>query len=785
MGKQYGGTEKNDYFCSVKKVMKSLSSKGRSLLSVVAVVYVCLLVCMAGATVIGKVEGSAASQRLYGAWWFTALWGVLAAAGIGYMLARRVRRVLAWVLHTALVVILLGALLTHVTARRGIVHLRVGETTEMFYSANKLGLYTAHPLGFVLTLDDFDIDYHEGTRAAADYVSRVTINDGRSSRSEVVSMNHIISFHARRLYQASYDEDGGGSTFVVNADPWGIPVTYAGYGLLFVSLLWMLVDPKGDWRRLLRHPALKRGALTVALLLTAVGAGWGRTATGELPHALPDSCASRLARLNIVYNERVCPLETFAIDFTKKLCGKERYGDYSAVQVLSGFLFWGDEWMAEPVLKMKKGALRETMQLDRYESVRTFLDAQSGEYRLRRTVEEYWRGSRDELHKQATEVDDRIALVMEVCERVPLRLFPYTQHGVTEWYSPADTLPAEMTAEQQEYVRQILSVVQSYAREGNDARVNETLDLLFKYQQRFGGMSLPTWVRTRAEMLYNRIPFVRVLFMLCLGVGLVLFFIEVHRLTRRREDDDGRSSAKGLRRVLVGVMALAFAALTLCLALRWIAKGSVPMSNGYETMVLMAWLVMLVSLVACRRFGIALTFGFLLSGFFLLVANLSNMDPQISHVMPVLRSPLLSIHVSMMMVSYALLSMTFICGLTAVIVRLAYRLRRQQDLWQEPAEALAVLSRIFLYPAMTALGLGIFIGAIWANVSWGNYWSWDPKETWALITFLLYAAVLHPSSLPALRKPMTYHVFMLLAFLSIVMTYFGVNYILGGMHSYA
>ncbi|MBO4444033.1 MAG: cytochrome c biogenesis protein CcsA [Bacteroidaceae bacterium] len=764
--------------------MKTLSPKGRSLLSVVAAVYVCLLVCMAGATVIGKVEGSAASQRIYGAWWFTVLWGVLAAAGIGYMLARRVRRALTWVLHASLVIILLGALLTHLTARRGIVHLRVGETTERFYSANKQGLYTAHPLGFVLTLDDFDIDYHEGTRAAADYVSRVTIDDGRSSRSEVVSMNHIISFHARRLYQASYDEDGGGSTFVVNADPWGIPVTYAGYGLLFVSLLWMLVDPKGDWRRLLRHPALKRGALTVALLLTAVGAGWGRTAAEEGPHALPDSCARRLARLNIVYIERVCPLETFAIDFTKKLYGKEHYGDYSAVQVLSGFLFWSNEWMAEPVLKIKKKDLRAKMQLDKYASVRAFLDAQNVEYRLREMVEEYWRGSRDELHKQAAEIDDRIALVMEVCEKVPLRLFPFTQHGVTEWYSPADSLPAEMTAEQQEYVRQILSVVQSYAKEENYARVNETLDLLYKYQQRFGGMSLPSQERTNAEMLYNRIPFVKLLFMLCLGVGLVTFFMEVHRLTRRQEETEQKGRGM-LRGVLVGVMALAFAALTLCLALRWIAKGSVPMSNGYETMVLMAWLVMLVSLVACRRFGIALTFGFLLSGFFLLVANLSNMDPQISHVMPVLRSPLLSIHVSMMMVSYALLSMTFICALTAVVVRLAYRLRGQQELWQEPVEALAVLSRIFLYPAMTALGMGIFIGAIWANVSWGNYWSWDPKETWALITFLIYAAVLHPSSLPALRKPMTYHVFMLLAFLSIVMTYFGVNYILGGMHSYA
>ena len=97
--------------------------------------------------------------------------------------------------------------------------------------------------------------------------------------------------------------------------------------------------------------------------------------------------------------------------------------------------------------------------------------------------------------------------------------------------------------------------------------------------------------------------------------------------------------------------------------------------------------------------------------------------------MPVLQSPLLSIHVSVIMMSYALLSLTFLCGLTALLLRW---LNRHNEQLGEQLESLALLSRLFLYPAMTALGLGIFIGAIWANVSWGQYWSWDPKETWAL-----------------------------------------------------
>ena len=203
------------------------------------------------------------------------------------------------------------------------------------------------------------------------------------------------------------------------------------------------------------------------------------------------------------------------------------------------------------------------------------------------------------------------------------------------------------------------------------------------------------------------------------------------------------------------------------------------MGNGYETTLLLAWLVIIASLVAYRKAHIMLTFGFLLSGFFLLVSHISYMDPQIGQLMPVLNSPLLSIHVSIIMAAYALLSFTFICALMAFILKL---IQRNNDM---AAEALQVLSQLFLHPALTCLGLGIFIGAIWANVSWGQYWSWDPKETWALITFMVYGASVHSSSIPQLRRPMVYHAYQLLAFLTLLMTYFGVNYFLGGMHSYA
>lgn len=174
------------------------------------------------------------------------------------------------------------------------------------------------------------------------------------------------------------------------------------------------------------------------------------------------------------------------------------------------------------------------------------------------------------------------------------------------------------------------------------------------------------------------------------------------------------------------------------------------------------------------------TFGLLMSGFMLLVSHLGEMDPSITPRMPVLNSSLLSIHVSIIMISYALLSLTFI---SAIAYFLTCNSKRESVMAAN--RQLTILSQIFLYPAITTLGLGIFIGAIWANISWGSYWGWDPKETWALITFMIYAIPLHTKSFSALGKPKNYHLFMLLSFFSILMTYFGVNYILGGMHSYA
>ena len=744
--------------------------------------YILVIVVMAAATFVEKFRGTEfVHASVYGSWWFVGLWAVLALLAVAYFVGRRVRRASVVLLHLSFAVILAGALLTHVTSWQGAVRLRVGETVSTYYENVPGGDVVERKLPFELRLESFDVKYHDGTRAEADYVSRFTITDGGATQRAEVSMNNVWKYRSVRFYQSSYDPDMRGSILALNSDPWGIPVTYAGYALLFLSLVWLLVDPKGAFRRLFKSDMMRRGVLSVmAVCAMSQAAGAANT--------LPRETADRLGRLNILYNDRVCPLQTFAVDFTKKLCGSARYGDYTPEQVLAGFIFYGDEWSAEPIIRVKNGPLRDALQLPGRCSVNTFFNQVMGGYILGPYLNEYYHGHNDKFHKQVADIDDRLMMVMELRRGTLLRVFPFTSGGKTTWYSPTENITDTLVDEaHRKYMQNVFSLIYGEVLASSYGNVDKILDKMLKYQQLNGGSSLPSAAQVKAERIYNAIPFATILFMVNLTLGVVLLIIGLVRLIRPVKTDEPDRPDKALLRAVpvVGgaLLGLSLLALTACIALRWIVGGRVPMANGYETMLLLAWFVMVLALVAARRFRIALPFGFLMSGFFLLVSHINQMDPQITHIMPVLSSPLLSVHVSVIMMSFALLSLTFICGLTAIILRLV-RGRNAVEL-DGQLDSLALLSRLLLYPALALLGVGIFVGAIWANVSWGAYWSWDAKEVWGLITLMVYAVAAHAASVPFLRRSMGYHIFMTLAFLTLVMTYFGVNYFLGGMHSYA
>ncbi|WOZ84152.1 cytochrome c biogenesis protein CcsA [Segatella copri] len=750
---------------------------------IIFILYILVLVCMAAATIVEKSQGTDyAHAHYYGAWWFILIWAVLAALGAFYIIKRKVKCASTLALHLSFIIILAGALLTHISAKRGMIHLRIGQPTDTYMAQDEEQGMKEEKLPFSLCLKKFEAKMHDGTNAVADYSSKFTVTDGDDKSEGEVSMNNIYSHRSYRLYQSSYDEDGKGSVLAINADPYGIPVTYTGYALLFISLVWMLFDPKGGYRKLLKSPLLKKGALMTALILSMgnIQTLHAESATGNLQNAvLPKETAEKFGELHILYNDRICPVQTFALDFCKKIYGARSYQGLTAEQVLSGWVFYGNTWANEPFIKIKSGEMKTAMNLPDYASLNTFFNREMGGYTIGQYVQEYYNGQQDKFHQQAADIDGKIQIIMELREGVSLKVLPYTftknvkatknhpfiKAGTTTWFSPVDKLPQAVEQQHALYIRNVFSLLNGDVKAGNTSRVNEFFVKMKKYQEVSSGNSLPTATQYKAERINNAFPFATILFMANLTLGFIALFYTIYRMTKKRE-------IKALNIALPILLGVSFLALTFGLALRWIISGNIPMSNGYESMLTVAWFVMLISILMQLRIRIVMVFGFLISGFFLLVSHINQMDPAIGQMMPVLNSPLLSIHVSIIMMSYALLSLTFICGIMGICLR-------------SHGEELQALSRIFLYPALTTMGFGIFIGAIWANVSWGNYWSWDSKETWALITFMIYAVVVHTLSLPVFRKPLVYHIYITLAFLSIAMTYFGVNYFLTGMHSYA
>lgn len=742
---------------------------------IIFTLYILVLISMAVATIVEKGQGTDyVHAHYYGAWWFILMWAVMAALGVFYIIKRKVKRASTLALHLSFIIILAGALLTHISAKRGMIHLRIGQPTDTYMTASDdadgLGMQE-EKLPFSLCLQNFEAKMHDGTQAVADYSSKFTVTDGNEKSEGQVSMNNIYSHRSYRFYQSSYDEDGKGSVLAINADPYGIPVTYTGYALLFISLIWMLIDPKASYRKLLASQLLKKGALMMLMLISM-----GNLQAAEV---LPKATAEKFGELNILYNDRICPVQTYALDFCKKIYGARSYKGLTAEQVLTGWIFYGDEWASEPFIKVKSGELKTAMNLPDYCSINQFFNKEMGGYIIGQYVQEYYNGAQDKFHQQAADIDGKIQLIMDLRRGVSLKVLPYTfpkniratkenpfiKAGTTTWFSPSDRLPKAVEHQHALYITNVFSLLYGDVKAGNTERVNIFFDKMKKYQEVSSGNSLPSKTQYKAERINNAFPFATILFMVNLTLGFIALFYTIYRMTKKR-------SFKALDIALPILLGISFLALTFGLVLRWIISGNIPLSNGYESMLSVAWLVMLIALLMQFRIRIVMVFGFLLSGFFLLVSHINQMDPAIGQMMPVLNSPLLSIHVSIIMMSYALLSLTFICGIMGICMR-------------SHGEELQALSRLFLYPALTCMGFGIFIGAIWANVSWGNYWSWDSKETWALITFMIYAVVVHTQSLPIFRKPLAYHIYITLAFLSIVMTYFGVNYFLTGMHSYA
>ena len=679
--------------------------------------YICLVGLLAAATFVEQAKGTDFVERnIYHTIWFCCLWGVIAVTASVALIRRALwRRLPILLFHGSLLVILAGAMLTFMSSKKGYIHL-VQDTAVNSFQESEGGKTIDLP--FTLQLDSFRIEYYAGTEAPADYISYITYspNTGEKNLSshERISMNRIFTEQGFRFYQSSFDEDRQGSWLSVNYDPWGTSVTYAGYILLAISMLCLLFSRSGEFRHLLKHPLLRKGSIFILCILCLAGTVQAQMSKKQLP-ALKRAQADSLSREQVIYHDRVVPFNTLARDFMQKLTGKPSYKGLTAEQVIGGWLLYPEVWRNEPLIYIKNAELRHLLNLPTpYARLTDLFDGSV--YRL----QEHWQreqGKQSKLAKAIQETDEKVGLIL-MLEKGTF-IHPLPANGSVQPLSEREVT---------------------------------------------------------AELVYNRIPFSKILFMVNLTAGISAFLLLLYNSLQKNTLSP--KAWKALRIAKTSFSVALYASFLFHLAgycLRWYIAGRIPLSNGYETMQFMALCILMIASLLQRRFPFMLPFGFLLSGFALLVSYLGQMNPQITPLMPVLVSPWLSIHVSLIMMSYALFAFIMLNG----ILTLCYR--RQG----ERVAQLTILSRLLLYPAVFFLGAGIFLGAVWANVSWGRYWAWDPKEVWALITFLVYGAAFHSQSLPVFRKPLFFHIYMVVAFLTVLMTYFGVNYILGGMHSYA
>ena len=748
--------------------MKLLKRTAFSLLGI-------LLLILTIATILEKIYGTDfVNEYIYSSVPFVILWGVTAITSLLYIIKSKLhRQPVIFLLHLSLLFILAGAFTTWIYGEQGTMRVRQGEQQTSFTDSKGI----SHQLPFSITLNQFEIIYYKGTLAPMDFISHISVADKDCHRQiqGKVSMNHIFSYQHYRFYQSGYSEDNEGSVFSVSHDPYGIGITYAGYTLLLLSTVFFFFSPQSRFRQLLKSPLLHR-SLTVILLLFAFSLNSNfLKANSPSPKVLPREVAEHFGDLYILYNNRICPLQTFARDFTVKLYGSSSYKGLTPEEVLTGWLFYYDSWKNEPIIRIKSNEARKLLEIEgNYARLKDYIST-INEYKLEKMMNHIRSGEQVTDKRGIEEADEKFNIINLVCTGAMMKIFPCRNiAGKTlEWYSQSDQLPQDMDNDKWVFIRKSMSYVNEMIvmKKYNDACL--LLGKIKKYQQKECDGLLPADNKFKAEKIYNQFDYSKSVAMACICIGLICFIYYCHCMASQK-----RTSRKAI--IILNILLwIVFTYLSAAICLRGYVSNHLPLSNGFETMQFMAWCTLLLTFLLQRKFAMLLPFGFLLCGLTLMVSMLGESNPQITQLMPVLQSPLLSIHVVVIMIAYSLLAFIMLNGVTAVI------LHQSQKECKEQIERLQIISQIILYPAIFLLAIGIFIGAVWANVSWGRYWGWDPKEVWALITMLVYALALHPRSLPWFHRTMFFHVFCITAFITVLITYFGVNFLLGGMHSYA
>ena len=667
---------------------------------------------------------------------------------------------------------------------------------------NNLDFYLSYgsdevEIPFSIRLNDFIAEKYPGTENSySSFMSRVTVESENIFDYDIY-MNNILNHKGYRFFQASFDPDEKGTILSVNKDFWGTFITYSGYLLLFFSMTGIFFIGKTRFKFLSRQ--LNKKTLSILFFTTLPFANaqihnsFIKTESIDsliLSHSYSEEHAKKFGEIIIQDSGgRMKPANTFSSELLRKVSRSDNYKGLNSDQVLLSIMDNPSLWFNVPLIYLKSGQKGDTIRKvigvsndAKKASLRSFFD-ELGNYKLAENLEKaYLSAIPTQIEKDFIQVDRRVNLLYSALEGKIMRIFPVPNDENNKWVSYPEIDEFNFEGADSLYVKNVLPLyfqTLGLSRESNDyAQSEELLESISGFQRRFGGDVIPASNKLKAEIVYNKVDIFNRLYTYYLLSGLGLLMVLIFQIFY-----DNRFSsflAKGLKYIIY----ILFFLNTLGLISRWYISGHAPWSDAYESMIYVAWSAVIFGIIFGRKSNFTLASATFVSSIILSIAHMNWLDPSIANLQPVLDSYWLMIHVAVIVGSYGPFTIGMILGIVALFLTILSN-KKNRQVMSKKLEELTIVNELSLTIGLIMLTIGNFLGGMWANESWGRYWGWDPKETWALISIIIYAAVLHLRIVPKLGSKWLFNLMSILAFASIMMTYFGVNFYLTGLHSYA
>ncbi|MDR1742725.1 MAG: cytochrome c biogenesis protein CcsA [Dysgonamonadaceae bacterium] len=749
-------------------------------------------VVLASATVVEKYYGMAAAKgMIYFSPLFMLLQLLLAANFVCIFIRKKYIKSKRWALatvHLAFVVILFGAFVTHLWGREGQIHIREGEKSDEMEVHTSKGVIT-QKLPFALELTDFRLIRYPGSHSPSSFESDLRVHIGGEVREVKVFMNNVLDVDGYRFFQASYDKDEKGTILSVNRDVAGRNITCFGYFLLLAGFILSFTLKNSRFRRLMEQLRETRKEVVFTILFFGLffTAAKARQPDGAAVwQAIQNSAVSPrhadvFGSIPVQSGGRIMPMNTFSSEILRKLHKEPSIGKLNPDQFLLGLLSMPDMWRQVAFIVVSNTEIENDYGLPKGQCAYTDLFDAAGNYKLAPKLEEAYAKSPAEqtvFDKDLIKLDERIRIFHQLIHGQLIAIFPKPDDPAQQWFAPGDAF-SSFSREDSLLVARIydryLSEVRESLRSGDWETPDELAERIKTFQRQRDISEHIRPDKIAAEISYNRWDiFNRCKKVYLIGGGLALVFGIAGFFGRRKWIVAGGKTIGAV--ILAAFLAHAFG-----MGMRWYISGYAPWSNAYETMVYVGWATVLAGLAFGRKSSVTMALATLFGGVILFVSSLNWMDPQIGTLVPVLKSPWLMFHVAVIVAAYGFFGTGMLLGFTNLSL-MAFAPKNRATLLR--IRELSMINNLSLMVGLALMSVGTFLGAVWANESWGRYWGWDPKETWALITMVVYAIVTHLHLIKKADNEWVFNLATVIAVASPLMTFLGVNYLLGGMHSY-